>query len=999
MKVTQRFVFLVAVLLLVAGSAFGQGTTGSLNGSVTHEGAPLPGVTITISSPNLQGTRVGVSNVNGDFNFPALPPGDFTVKFEMEGMATVTKSVKVGLASTGRVNALMQLSAIAEAITVTAAAPAVLETTEVQSNYEADMIEDLPIGRTVQNTVQLAPGVTGTATAIVVSGAYAYDTLYLVNGAVTNENVRGQTDNLYIEDAIQETSIITGSVSAEYGRFTGGVVSAITKSGGNEFSGSFRDSFTNPSWDNTTDFDEPQQASVTDEVYEVTLGGRIIRDRLWFFGAGRDAERTFPGFFIDGGENPLGSQPRPSTIEADERYEVKLTGQVTPKHSLVGSYLSYEVDQTPHCAFGCWDENTLDIDGRQLPREMTTFQYNGILTSNFLIEAGYSERDLVFENSGGNYRSTTNPATLNPASANYLAGIQDLARGTWAYDLNFGGAWGAPIFCGVCDPESRENEYYLLKGTYYLATAGSGTHNIVAGYENFAESRFANNYQSGSDFDIYTYTPPQYEANGTFRPIINYGDLINWVPIELLSQGSDFVTESVFVNDKWDLGSKWSFNLGLRYDVNDGKDSAGKTISDDSNISPRLSATYDLRGDGRFRINASFSRYVSRIQETIGGGAGGGNPSYYTYYYTGDQIGGVGTGLSSFDVIGGALKWLFDNGGIGSDNPFLIGASVPGANTRFDGSLKSPNVDEFTIGFGTQIGSKGFIRLDYIDKEWADFYSVETAQNDQTVVAGSNLDWRTTTNSDDVEKTYQGVSVQANYRVTDRFNIGGNYTWSEQKGNEVGETTGGGPGASAVNAYREFKAYARNNPVGFLPNDQEHKARIWLSYDQPLGMFGNLNVSVLENFDSGRPYSEFANVTVRPYVDPAIVANYATPPSSATYYFSDRGEYRFEDATSTDLALNWELPIKRVNVFIQGELINAFDEQAQIGGSSAIAFISGTNFNPFTDTPQECPAGTPTATCRANGQEWRKATNFGQATRAADYQLPMTYRFSAGIRF
>ncbi|MBI2212033.1 MAG: TonB-dependent receptor [Acidobacteria bacterium] len=998
MKVTQRFVFLVAVLLLVAGSAFGQGTTGSLNGTVTHEGAPLPGVTITISSPSLIGTRVGVSNVNGDYNFPALPPGDYTVKFEMEGMGTVTKTIKVGLAKTERVNALMQLSAVADVITVTAAAPAVLETTEVQSNYEAEMIEDLPIGRTVQNTVQLAPGVTGSATAIVVSGAYAYDTLYLVNGAVTNENVRGQTDNLYIEDAIQETSIITGSVSAEYGRFTGGVVSAITKSGGNEFSGSFRDSFTNPSWDKTTDFGEPQQDSVTDEVYEATLGGRIIRDRLWFFGAGRDAEQTFPGFFINGGANPLGAQPRPATIQTDERYEVKLTGQVTPKHSLVGSYLSYEVDQTPHCAFGCWDINTMDIDGRQLPREMITAQYNGILTSNFLIEAGYSTRDLVFENSGGNYRSTTDPFNVVPGSANFESQIRDLALGTWAYDYTVaGGAWGAPIFCGVCDPESRENEYYLLKGTYYLATAGAGTHNIVAGYENFAESRFANNYQSGSNFDIYVYsTPPEYEDDGTFRPILNYGDVLRYVPIGLLSKGSDFVTESFFINDKWDLGSKWSFNIGFRYDANDGQDSAGKPISDDSNTSPRLSVIYDINGDGRFRVNASYSRYVSRIQETIGGAAGGGNPSYFGYYYTGDQIGGRGTGMGSFDVITEMFRWFYENGGLSPDNPFLVFAVVPGANTRFDGSLKSPNVDEFTIGFGTQIGSKGFVRFDYIDKDWQDFYSVETSPNDQVVVAGSLLDVRTTTNNNDVEKTYQGLSVQANYRLTDRFNIGGNYTWSEQRGNEVGETTGGGPGSSAVNLYREYKAYARNNPVGFLPNDQEHKARIWVSYDQPLGMFGNLNFSLLERFDSGAPYSAAGNVNVSNYV---TNPGYATPPTSAFYYFSDRGEFRFEDATATDLALNWELPIKKVNIFVQGELINAFNEQAQVGGSSSIAVISGVTFNPFTDTPQECPAGTATATCRANGQVWRKATNFGQATGAASYQLPLTYRFSAGIRF
>ena len=997
MKVTQRFVFLVAVLLLVAGSAFGQGTTAAMNGTVTHEGAPLPGVTITISSPALQGTRVGVSNVNGDFNFPALPPGDYTVKFEMEGMATVTKTSKVSLGQAPRVNALMQLSSVAEAITVTAAAPAVLETTEVQSNYSAEQIEDLPIGRTVQATTQLAPGVTGTATAIVVSGSYAYDTLYLINGAVTNENVRGQTDNLFIEDAIQETSILTGAVSAEYGRFTGGVVSAITKSGGNTFSGSFRDSFTNPSWDKTTDFGEAQQADTTDETYEATLGGRIVRDRLWFFGAGRQAENSFPGTFTDGGGRAdVGLPPlvRPTTIQTDERYELKLTGQITPKHSLVGSYLKYDIDQTPTCqGFPCWELSAMDINGRQIPREMKTAQYNGILTSNFLIEAGYSTRDLTFKDSGGSYLVTTDPHITNPTEAQ----LSDLAHGSIGYDLTVaGGVWGSPIFCGICDDEVRENEYYLLKGTYYLASAGAGTHNIVAGYENFAESRLANNYQSTANFTLYTYSaPPEYEDDGTFRPIVVEGDAFTYTPVSLLSKGSDFVTESIFVNDKWDLGSKWSFNLGLRYDKNDGKDSGGKQISDDSNISPRLGVIYDINGDGRFRVNASYSMYVSRIQETIGGGAGAGNPSYFTYYYDGPQLGGRGSGMGSFDVLTEMFRWFFANGGLSPDNPTFGGARVPGANTRLDGTLESPNVQEFTLGFGTQIGSKGFVRFDFIDKDWSDFYSDETSPNDQVDVEGQILDFHTITNNNDVTKTYQAVSVQANYRLTDRFNVGGNYTWSEQKGNDTGETAGGGPGASTPNSYREYKAFAQNNPEGFLLNDQEHKARIWVSYDQPLGALGNLNFSLLERFDSGTPYSATANVNTRNFV---TNPGYARPPRDQTYYFSERGEYRYEDATATDLAINWELPIKKVNVFLQGELINAFDEQAVIAGANTSVVVTRA-FDPFTVTPVECAPGTPTATCSANGQHFRKSTAFGNPTSSLSYQLPLTYRFSAGIRF
>jgi hypothetical protein len=992
MNLAKRSLIAIAALLLVALPMFGQ-TVGNLTGTVMLDNGPLPGATVTISSPALQGTRVAYSDVNGNYNFTALPPGNYQVNFTMESMQAVSTTARITLGGTARANATMHLTAVAESITVTASAPAVLESTEVQTNLQADLIEDLPIGRTIQATITLSPGVTnnGPGGALVVGGGYAYDTLYVINGAVTNENVRGQTDNLFIEDAIQETTVMSGAISAEFGRFTGGVVSAITKSGGNDFSGSFRDSFTNPSWDKTSAFGEAQDKSTLDETYEGTLGGRIIRDRLWFFGAGRKAETTAGGsFFIDGGANPVGPVPRPAQVTKDDRYEFKLTGQLTPRHSLIASYLDYKVNQTPQCAFGCWDLNTVDIDGRDLPRYMKTGHYNGILTDKLLVEAGYSARSLEFVGSGGNHLTTN------------FNDPRDIALGTWAYDYTVaGGAWGAPIFCGVCDPESRTNEDYNLKGTYYLATKSIGTHNIVAGYDNFSESRLANNYQSGSNFDVYIYSKsPEYEANGTFRPIISAGDVLRWVPISVLSKGSDFVTKSLYVNDKWDMNSKWSFNIGARYDVNDGKDSAGHPISDDSIISPRLGATYDVFGNGRFRANASYSKYVSRIQETIGGSAGGGNPSYFLYYYDGPQIGGIGSGLDSFGVLENLFKWFLAPAIGGTKNTdHLVGVSIPGFNSRFDGQLKSPNVDEFTFGIGSQIGSKGLIRVDYIDKTWNDFYTVSTAPHDQIVspvVAGQFLDFKTTHNTNAVKRTYKGIQTQASYRLLSRLNLGLTYTWSEAKGNDVGESTGGGPAASAPFSYAEYKAFKQNNPSGFLPNDQTHRARLWASWDQPIGIFGDLNISALERFDSGVPYSASGNVNVSSFV---TNPGYATPPTSSTYFFSDRGAFRTDNVTATDLALNWTLPITKINVFVQGEIINLFNEQADVAESSSITVFGANRFNPFTTAPKECARGTSTATCVAGGFNWRKNASFGTPTSAAAYQQPLTYRFSAGVRF
>ncbi|HMC69863.1 MAG TPA: carboxypeptidase regulatory-like domain-containing protein, partial [Mycobacteriales bacterium] len=253
-----RRVLLFLVVFLVAAAALAQ-TTATLNGTVTTDGKGLPGVTVTVASPNLQGTRTTVTGPGGDYAFQALPPGNYKVSFELEGMAKQTRSATLRLAEVARVDAELAVSKVSEAIVVSAAAPSVLETPQVSTNFDARTIESLPVNRNIQGRVLLAPGVTNTGpnNQIVIHGAQSFDNLYLVNGVVVNENVRGQPQAAVIEDAIQETTLLTGGVSAEYGRFTGGVVSTITKSGGNDFSGSFRDNLTNDKWISKTAFHDP----------------------------------------------------------------------------------------------------------------------------------------------------------------------------------------------------------------------------------------------------------------------------------------------------------------------------------------------------------------------------------------------------------------------------------------------------------------------------------------------------------------------------------------------------------------------------------------------------------------------------------------------------------------------------------------------------------------------------------------------------------------------
>jgi outer membrane receptor protein involved in Fe transport len=910
----------------------------------------------------MQGVRTAVTDVNGNYNFGALPPGDYTVRVELSGMQAVTKTARVGLSQASRADADLRISGVQETITVTAASPvtAALESTEVQTNIQQKTVQQLPMRRDLVNVGNLAPGVTGNTPSggqLAISGAPASENLYLVNGAVVNENIRSQVHNLFIEDAIQETTIQTAGISAEYGRFTGGVVSAITKSGGNEFSGSLRDNLENDTWSAMSDYEgQPERLDSLRETYEGTLGGRIIRDRLWFFLAGRYFDTTTQQVLATT-DNDTEAIPYDRGQE-NKRYEVKLTGQLTPKHSLQGAYLSNETIDTNNCFLGtgtCYNIENIDAN-RTLPNDFLTAHYNGILTSNWLIEAGYSKKTFAFEGSGGDF--------------------SDPVNGTWAYDLsNRPNFYGAPVFCGFCSAENRDNKDLQLKSTYYLATRALGTHNLVAGIDDFSESRKANNFQSGSNFELYVFNSPTRGANGELLANIFQGDIIQYTPILESSKGSDIGTKSLFFNDKWDFNQHLNFNLGIRYDKNDVKDSAGNKTADDSQISPRFGVTFDPAGNGRLRLNANYGTYVSHIQESIGGSgaSGAGNPAYIDWYYMGPDIENV-EWHQAFEQV---FNWFNSVGGI-NNTEFKFAAGYPGISTVIREKLTSPSVDEWTVGAGLQVGANGYLRADYIDRTFHDFYGLFSTGTRVLDPAGQETDLDEIRNSDNLRRDYNAALLQANYRFTDRFNLGGNYTWSETKGNFTGETSGSGPVTDATTQFPELKAFANNSPYGPLGGvDQTHKARLFATYDLPTPV-GSFTFGAVERYDSGVAFSVTGNIpTPYAYVTPEIADKYVGGPANGvvTYYFEPRGSRRWDAVTATDVAVTYNLPISRLNLWVKGDLINAFNEQAQIAGNTTVRTRANTanlaQFNPFTATPKECPQTATGAECKAMGANYQ----------------------------
>src|SRR6478609_1595460 len=204
-------VFLATVCLaLLAGVATAQVPTGTISGRVLdQDGGGVPGATITVTSPNLQGERVVVSSMYGDHSIPLLPPGDYTVRVELSGFQTVTRQVAVAATQAVPVDVKLALGTLQETVTVTASASPFLETATNATSVRQELTQTLPTSRTLVAAVLLAPNVHATGPnstngadgSIAIGGAMSFDSLYLLNGVQITENLRGQPYTLFIEDA------------------------------------------------------------------------------------------------------------------------------------------------------------------------------------------------------------------------------------------------------------------------------------------------------------------------------------------------------------------------------------------------------------------------------------------------------------------------------------------------------------------------------------------------------------------------------------------------------------------------------------------------------------------------------------------------------------------------------------------------------------------------------------------------------------------------------
>jgi outer membrane receptor for ferrienterochelin and colicin len=1001
----------LAALALVLAPVWvaAQSTTGTISGRVLDsQGLPIPGVTVTATSPALQGARETVTSENGDYILTLLPPGVYAVAFALPGFEPQRRTITLAPTQVVPLAVTLGVAAITETVQVVARSADVLTATAlVATNFSQELIANLPTARDIHATLMLAPSVhpTGPSGSYSFAGSQSFENLFLVNGVTVNENLRGQAYDLYIEDAIQETTVSTAGVSAEYGRFGGGVVNIITKSGGNAFSGSVRETLNDDRWRRLTPFERTAVAGLggrdlrVDNVvptYEYTIGGPVDRDRLWFFTAGRVQAQE------SGRTTAVTTIPYTFT-ERSRRFEVKGTYALTSSHQFQSAVTVHRRTQENNTFNQNLSMDLASLGTRELPEDLFTFSYTGVLTSSLFVEGRYSNRHQSFIGAGSRYT--------------------DLERGTLLIDRSRGGTrYWTDTFCGVCDPEHRDNEDVFVKGSYFLSTSSAGSHGMTFGYDLFNDQRLANNHQSGSDYRILgtgaiiqgagasTVIYPQFLGDGT--------TVIQWNPIPLGSRGSNFRTHSAFFNDTWRVTNRLTANLGLRYDKNDGQNQEGRTVVTEDAWSPRLGVVFDPTGRGAWSVTGSVAKYVAAIASSIAdASSAGGNPEIRQYTYRGPDINPPGTAnpVAADAALRTLFAWYFANGG---PNLPLVGApTIPGVSPQI-GELGSPHTWEYAAGVTRQFGSRATLRADVVYRDYHDFYADFTAPGQRVLDSeGRAYDRILVGNEDDIlERRYAGVALQGTYRFRTTIDMGGSYTLSRNWGNVgtlEGETVPNGPVRFDGRRYPEYKRADWSYPIGDLPTDQRHRSSLWLNY-RPTGVPG-LTLSALQILESGVPYGAVnaSGVDPRPYV---TNPGYLTPPSGTltTYYFTARDAFRTEGQVRTDIAANYARRIPgagRLELFGQLQVINLFN-QSQLCACGATAFATGSagaaggvNIQRI-DTTVLTPATTtqmqpfnPFTTAPVKGVHWNTGPNFGRAVSRFAYTTPQSLRLSFGVRF
>jgi hypothetical protein len=670
-----RLSVLVFVSLSLSLGAFAQGVdTGSLRGRITDEtGGALPGVVVTVSSPAVMGgSLTAVTSEEGLYRFPSMPPGVYEIKMELLGFRTIViQSVRVSVGFALTIDREMLVSSVEETVLVTGESPIVdTKTTSSEVNWTTELLEQVPSSRDLWSTLQQVPGLVmakenvGGIESPFLSFFSAHGSLrganqYNLNGLDMSDMHSGIGLGYFNTDSFEEMQFSTSGITAEHSR--GGIVmNTVTKSGGNDLSGSFASYYENNALQ-ATNIDDGLRArgvrgdgAPLDYLYDLsgTLGGPIVRDRVWFFGAARRyaVSPKVLNCTLQDGSGCVDGVTLPNVT-------AKVTTQFGPMNKLMVMYDRGAINRPNR---GVSQFVTLDAAfSEDFHYDVWQAKYDRILSSTMLLQAGVGRGSPPFAlNYHETHRDGVSTAFDEVTLVRFDAAPQQFRQ---------------------------QGDILVLNSnlTYFNDRWLGGAHDIKVGVEHRRGKLFQGNYRSG-------HMERRYQNGVPFRVTV-----FN-TPVEQVAHNYGLAG---YVQDSVRLGRHLTLNLGLRAewwrgDVPEQSNQPAafpdvfggtatfpeqKGVMEWTTWSPRLGFAYDIRGDSRLVVKGTYGRYFFQVRSSD---------------------------LNAFSnqnaLATATFDWVDLNGNNVPDYPQEFGTrrslNLPRART-IDPDMESPYTDEATAAF------------------------------------------------------------------------------------------------------------------------------------------------------------------------------------------------------------------------------------------------------------------------------------------------------------